>query len=423
MNSIICPGLINITHKLIDYSKPPLRIIVKSGVRPPDKCITNVYLLNPVLNSLAVPFVLDYNGQMDLGGVLDDVRTNKSDVAIFPFLVTLQRFEEFKFSTPLGYSSPIAILSGRIPKKAYDFRVFKTFSYETSIVLAVITFTIALMSSTLTNAWKRNEKSPRCRFIDILFIYISSQLSQSSRYFKRHGSLIKFFLNYNMLVAISLFVLFFKSHVLSNIIYKPKYIINSMSDLAQVIDETNIKVIATGPKSILTWRFMENSNEKSFQKIYNHMIDERIYPIYEIARGKIILITYTHTLDALVKLNSHLNLHVSEQRHFGASFGLVYNKNIDESIKKSIDSVINVLYENGFQDFWHIKRLKVSTEMIKDKSNQIDIIHLENVVGVFKVLSFLEIFSIVTLFVEIFVVLRFNIKDIIVRLCKICKFK
>ena len=398
MDSITCAGLSNFTNKLVDYSKPPLRVIVKSKIKHPDKCIDNINILNSVLRSLTVPFTLDYDENTDSGGILRNVHANKSDVAIFPFHITHQRFEKFKISTPLGFSSSIAILSGKIPKKADDFHVFHTFAIETQIVLTVIIFTIAVMIAIVTN--KRNG-SPGCRFINYLFILLSSQLSQSTRYFKRHNSLIEFLINYNMLVAMALLVLFFKSHVLSNIIYKPTYTIDSMTDLANVIDETDIKVMSWGPKAKVTWRDLESSNETCFQKVSNCMIDTRNYPLYEIASGKVVYITYSHHLDGLAQVNSHIDLHVAQNRYFGASDCLIYNKNIDESIKESIDSVVNVLFESGLHNFWQLKTFNISTNIITNNSNKGHVIHLANVTGIFKVILVLQALSILILFIEI----------------------
>ena len=196
---------------------------------------------------------------------------------------------------------------------------------------------------------------------------------------------------------------FFKSIVLSNIIYKPTYIIDSISDLAVVIDETNVKVLAKGPEAILTWSFMKSSNETNFHKVYNLMIDHRASPIYEIAPGKVVFITYSRTLDGLVKVNSHLNLHVSEKRYFGSSFALIYNKNIDPSIKVSIDSLINILYESGLQNFWYSKTLNNTTENIIDNIDKSDAIYFKNVTGVFQVIIVLQSLALILIFVEIFI--------------------
>ena len=114
----LCVDLKNST--ITSSSDPPLRILVRSNVRPPMKCIENINLLNGVINALKVPILLDFEqtygrrvGNQWTGGV-GYIVNNMSDIAIVQFGATSERFQVVRISTTLWFGSSISILSGRL---------------------------------------------------------------------------------------------------------------------------------------------------------------------------------------------------------------------------------------------------------------------------------------------------------------------
>ena len=106
-------------------SDPALRIVVRSDVRPPMKCIENINLLNAVINALKVPIVLDfeqtygrrvgYQWTGDVGNLFN----NLSDVWIGLFAVTSERFQAVRMSTTFWFGGSSEIIYSSISRKNY----------------------------------------------------------------------------------------------------------------------------------------------------------------------------------------------------------------------------------------------------------------------------------------------------------------
>ena len=114
----LCVDLNNST--ITPSSVQPLRIVVRSDVRPPMKCIENINLLNAVIIALKVPILLDFEQTYgrrvgdQWTGAVGNLFNNLSDIAIGHFAATSERFQAVGFSTTLWFGSSISIFSGRL---------------------------------------------------------------------------------------------------------------------------------------------------------------------------------------------------------------------------------------------------------------------------------------------------------------------
>ena len=139
----LCVDLINST--ITSSAVQPLRIVVRSDVIPPMKCIENINLLNALITALKVPIVFNFEETFGLKigdqwtGAVGNVMNNMSDIAIGLFVATPERFQALGFSSTLWFGSTISILSGRLYDHSQntDFQVFKTFSLGNWIGLLI----------------------------------------------------------------------------------------------------------------------------------------------------------------------------------------------------------------------------------------------------------------------------------------------
>ena len=410
MSRILCPGLTNYTTGPADSA---LRIVVRSYKKFPDKCIKYVNSLNAIINILKVPVNLSFNG--DWGkmtnsgwtGIVGDLEQNRADVAVAYFSMTPDRIRATKQSVPVGFSSPVSILSGRIYEKTHhnDFQVFNTFSINLwlFIILSIILFAFTHNLITCEIAQTSRALTIK-RFASILFLYASALMAQSRHYFRRipsarHGLLVGM-----AIMTINLLVHCFESNVLSNLMANPFYKLNSMSDLAHLLKSVNIKVYAD-PK-ISTWQFLEKSNDKYFKEVFPKIDNSKSIwnirnDVDDLAMGKTIWIGYDSVFEYLTTAYPHMNLDISNDRYFNKPVVMLFSVNIKQDIKDKIDLVVNRLLESGLRSLWQT-RLFVSRPIFLKSGMQQDekVITLKDICGIFQLLSCLHLIAIFVIFIE-----------------------
>ena len=97
----------------------------------------------------------------------------------------------------------------------------------------------------------------------------------------------------------------------------------------------------------LTWQLLEQSDDSRFQRVYEILMNKIPDPYQDISEGKAILIDYGSTFEILTKNNPQLKLHISREQYYGSSLVSLYAKNINETIKGYIDSIVYKLFESG----------------------------------------------------------------------------
>ena len=196
-------------------------------------------------------------------GAMGELANNETDVLMPGYSVTYDRFEWSQPSPPIGYSSPISILSGRISKNTLknDFYVFSTFSsgvwFGIMISIIFIAITDYFIHERLT------EK-------------IISKIILAYAFFIRQGSgqIVSYCCVHHVilwgisLLCFSVLGYYFGNYILTDQLDNSFIIIGSMEDLDQLLKSTksNISVVALR-YSILTWKLMESCKDKSFQKV------------------------------------------------------------------------------------------------------------------------------------------------------------
>ena len=109
----------------------------------------------------------------------------------------------------------------------------------------------------------------------------------------------------------SLLPIFFNSNILSNLLYDPFIMIDSMDDLVSIIDKMNITPYAN--KDYLTWQLLEQSSDSRYKKVFERLLNEIPNQYQDLYEGKAIIIGYGSDFEILTKNNPQLKLHISRE--------------------------------------------------------------------------------------------------------------
>ena len=346
---ISCPDLKNITFV---SNVNPLRITVYD-VKPSIYCNERINIVNSVISAIKMPVHIDFSypiGRLVNGtwnGSIGRLVNNQSDVAIGTFTATYQRFQWTQLSSMLGYSSSVAILTGRLSADSVQsqFQVFNTFSWGVWLGIAVSIVTIGIMSNLLHYNYLKNVISNIINIYKLMFGQSVDQYSQI--YCMKHMILIGV-----CLYSFTILIQYFNTLILSNLISDPVIKIDSMEDLANFIKATNKNISLVSRRVMLTWHILEHSDDENFQNIFK-LLSDKDYDIVDIFNGISFAISYEHLLEPIFNANKHLGLHLSREQCFGSEVVILYSKSIDNTLKDIIDSVINVPFESGLQNFWN----------------------------------------------------------------------
>ena len=397
MNEITCPLLKNSTANQngSQIGSTIIRIMVHSTIKPYEagKCVYFINVVNSVanvLNSLKIPFVIHTNDVIGRNtfngwtGVIGELVNNRSDIGISKFAATLERFTMFKISPPLMYSSIISILSGQIHQNnnRNDFEIFTAFTID---LWSVIIFLIILLSII---DYKIHSKLCEFNFKEIvlkIINFLKLLLTQSSDYYSRICCIKHLLFLGISIFIISLLPIFFTSDILSNLLQDPIYIIDSIDDLVDVIEKTNVKLFAK--KEYLAWHILKHSIDYRFQTVFRKLIDTKEHPWQDVYLGKAILVDFSMLLEPVIMANPYYGFHIGRDQYYGTSIGILYQKNINETIKQNIDSVISILFESGLQNLWNaLQWNSVKFTPIEEIDEQITIASLRGIFIIYLIL-------------------------------------
>ena len=392
--NILCPPL---NRVIFNKTAKSIRITVLSLRKPPQRCIGYVNIVNAVTHVINSSISFDYIGKIGRlvngiwDGAIGQVVNNKSDIAIGKFTATYERSQWTQSSSMMGYGSPIAILSGKIPKHSLqnEFQVFDTFSSNVWLMLFLSVLIVGLINYFVHNSkWKFN-------FILSSMIQIyKSALVQHVKQFGRVCCSKHIILIGMSLLSFNILIQYFRSLILTNLLNDPLIKIDSIDDLVNLLKSTKHNISLVSSKSILTWSLLENSKDEKFKMIFNKLQDSPI-TLNDLINGKGIMINYGEFLDIVVNLLNHPNLHVSRQQYFGSAFVILYSKSFEKALKDKIDSVIIILFESGLFNFWNsiVAFRRLNWNEIEDRHT----ITLENIRGLIMlmIIIYLAIFLIV----------------------------
>lgn len=413
LTNIICAGLQNFTT----YSKQSsMRMTICSKIKAPDKCITHINVANSVINVLKIPMNINFNGIIGRQtidgwtGVIGQLVRNETDVGIGSFMSTLERFTLLKQSSTLGYSSPIAIMSGKIYENQLKnyFNFINTFNITSwmSIIFSIIF--LGLIDQVFhqlhyPTTFKTHSVQ---RFLSKIFLYFKLSLTENCKYFSNICCVKHMILIGTGILSINFFSLFFTSDILSRLIYDSSYYIDSIDDIMPIANEINL--IAN--KNNLAWQLFQHNPDRRFNELFKKLEHVESVNLREIESGKDIYFEYSHILQYLIRIQNHLDLHIAREAYYGSSFVILYSKYINQNIKEGIDSVINCLFESGLQNFWEFLAFKRNIH--KGPSSQfhhkVFPLNFNNIKGLYTTVAVMWLFCIILLIFEnVLVVFRY----------------
>ena len=178
MNRILCANLITQYNNTI-YNATPVKISVSSWNK---QCVSNVNVVNAITASIKRLFELDFSRPMDRKidgkwqGVFGKVAYNESDLGIGIFLATSAIFQSTLLSPPIGFSSPFAIMTGKLYKSSLhnELHVFTTFSADVWIALLFSILTLGLSYQLIES----NSSFCITNLLTSLLVFLKSILAQ-----------------------------------------------------------------------------------------------------------------------------------------------------------------------------------------------------------------------------------------------------
>ena len=261
----MCPDIRNIFTM---SGAKPVRITVLGA---PQSCNEQDNILKSILDVIKAPVQLDFvqsYGRYEMGkwnGAIGQLVDNRSDVAIAEFTATYERFQWTQLSTPLGYSSPVAIMSGGLSQHSIqnEFQVFNTFPLDIWIVSLVFVLLVGFVNNYMHDCnWKFNDI--------ILSITQSYEIlfGQSVKQFSRVCCSKQTILIGISLLSFSILIHYFRTLILTNLLEDPPIKIDSLDDLVNFLRSTKLKITLVSDKGMLTWYLLENSQDENLKTIF-----------------------------------------------------------------------------------------------------------------------------------------------------------
>ena len=341
-------------------SDPPLRIVVRSDVRPPMKCIENIILLNAVITGLKVPILLDFEQTYgrrvgdQWTGAVGNLFNNVSDVAIGQFAATSERFQTVRMSNTLWFGNTISILSGRLCEHSpnTDFQVFKTFSLSVWLSLLM---SIVVVGATHRFLGEENYCNIGDQLVNDILMSFKMLFSQNCLQLNSPCTLKNIFLLGISLHAFHWLMQWFRTFMLSNLLFEPIIQIDSIDDLHNVVklfhsQDHNFTVVAY--KEHLAWHLLETSKENNFRNVFKLLTNDKQFGYQQIYEGKRVAIGFSGIFEYVIKANHHLHFHLSRELYFMSNIVSLYSKSLSPSLRRKVDHVISCVYESGLQDIW-----------------------------------------------------------------------
>lgn len=363
MDNKLCPGVRD-TESLVG---PTVRLSVRSDERPPDKCIAHINVLNAIIDALNTSVVVTYQpligreGPNSWNGVIGDLVGNHSDVGVGTFTATYERFRLVRLSPALGYGCPIAFLSGKRFQNRSHFQVMRTFTSELWVMVVVAIVAIGVVDGSMHCRLQRVCSTVAAK----TFLHFGLFLSQSSKAFDRICCVRHLALLSIGFVSFLLLTQTFDSKILSQVLHEPYTYVDSIDDLVTLIKQTNVSLIAH--RTHLTWHLLQSHEDPRFKMVFDRL-EDRTVDYHEVVAGKAIYINYGDILQYLLSATKTSDLHLSDERYFGSPLVVLYSKHINETLKSRLDSVVNILFESGLEDYWSSLKYK-ALRLTNEKAN------------------------------------------------------
>ena len=379
----------------------PLRITVVLAGQVKKDCYTFYNMINAIINVLKIPVKMIFRpafGKLVDGkwnGAMGELANNETDVLMPGYSVTYDRFEWSQPSVPIGYSSPISILSGRISTNTLrnDFHVFNTFSWGVWIGIMISIILIGITDYFIHERFME-------KIISKIILAYAFFMRQGSEHVATYCCIHHVILWGISLLCFSVLGYYFGNYILTDQLQNSFITIDSMDDVVKLLESTTSNISVVAFNGFLTWQLMENSREKNFQKVFKHLIPKLDFGYDEIYKGRRVAIQYDVILLGVIngiKLNG---FHLSRDRYFGSALCIYYSKAIDNNVKEKIDSVIYSLYETGLQGLWSKFNIPVKIKQDENDDNDKQSNDMDSVRGLFILLFSINLSTIIILILE-----------------------
>ena len=351
-------------------------------------------VLFSVIKSLNMPYILTFHDKygLEIDGkwtdLIGEVVNNRSDIGATFSVITDKRHKVIDFSPPLGYGSPVTILSGKIyASNGNQFNILDCFSTELWIAFGLSLIIVAIFEEILHFQTKYSFLTIIMKIFKNNCTFMMRFLNQNPKSLSRICCTSHLLLYSSTLLSIFLMTLFFNSDLLSNILYNPLLNIDSFDDLAQFLS-THPDVLLISDNATFTWKLMKVWPDQQVQDLFGKMrsVPKNEWDFEQVYRGKSIIIAFDDEMEFMMNKNRFLKFHISNDRHFVTQYGFIYSKRLNSKFRKIIDSTIRSLYETGLQMLWLLKMnsKKVNISDIEVSNQSISMDYFKRLLRIFQ---------------------------------------
>ena len=196
-------------------------------------------------------------------------------------------------------------------------------------------------------------------------------------------------------ISIFIITLFFTSEILSNLLFHPLVKIDTLDDLVDYLKQhQDVKLISDNVTS--TWYILPNVKHAKY--IFTRMTSAKMTqfdykPVYH---GKSIIISFDSIFEQMLKFNRDLSFHMSADRLFSLSYGIIYSKHIDLKTKRFIDSMMSSFFESGIYNFVEERKDSKHLDIQEDDPPQtISLSYFKKVINIYAYNAIILIFSLI----------------------------
>ena len=328
--------------------------------------------------------------------ILGELVNNRSDFSPNLADFNYDRYQKIQYSPILQFVNAITILSGKIfEDNGNGFSILRSFSMQLWLLLGVIFMVIAICSRILhkeNSKWTLYLLSVVGHFAKLWAVFINQ-----SNQFGNICCVKHLILNSATVISIFVMTLFFSSEILSKLLFHPLVKIDTLDDLVEYINENeHVKLISDNKST--SCQIMRDWPDERARFIFPKMVTVPgpKFDYNQVYHGESILIFFDAQFKRIFSLNTELSFHMSSDRLFSKQHGFLYSKHIDIKTKRSIDTIINSLPENGIFDFVEDKKYSKRLEIIEEDPPQtISLSYFKRVVIIYAYNFIVLLFSLV----------------------------
>ena len=303
-------------------------------------------------------------------------------------------YQNIQYSPTFFFGNAITILTGKIlANNGNGFSILSSFSLHLWSIFFAILILIAIFNNILHHKyskWTLYLAGVVGHFMKLWAVFINQSNQFGNICCVKHLIL-------NSVTVISIFniTLFFTSEILSNLLFHPLVKIDTLDDLVDYLKQhQGVKLISDNVTS--TWYILPNVKHAKY--IFTRMTSAKMTqfdykPVYH---GKSIIISFDSTFEQMLKFNRDISFHMSADRLFSLSYGIIYSKHIDSKTKRFIDSMMSSFFESGIYNFVEERKDSKHLDIEEDDPPQtISLSYFKKVINIYAYNAIILIFSLI----------------------------